>query len=181
MSNPNLLWCNLWPFPRVLFDAWEKRPNLSSSQSPFRKLYSAIRSPLSLLFSRLNKHNYNIIYDYKQLCQIKQNLIQLSLVLTSCRFAQVSLTTNHAGTLLSTSWGKSLNYIDSSNRFIFTYSNHYSHTPMVSVIQALLAEVPTKPTYLLIIWYITFKLYYNIIWWNLSFLKRTWVHNYYVL
>ena len=27
MSNLDLLWHNLWPFPRVLFVAWEKRPN----------------------------------------------------------------------------------------------------------------------------------------------------------
>ncbi|XP_031467893.1 uncharacterized protein LOC116241458 [Phasianus colchicus] len=32
---------------------WEQRPNPSSSQPPFRKLQSAPRSPLSLLFSRL--------------------------------------------------------------------------------------------------------------------------------
>jgi len=27
ISNLNFLWYNLWPFPQVLFVAWEKRPN----------------------------------------------------------------------------------------------------------------------------------------------------------
>ena len=54
MYNLNLLWNNLWPFPWVLFVAWEKRPILPSSQLPFRKLQSVLRSPLNLLFSRLN-------------------------------------------------------------------------------------------------------------------------------
>ena len=33
MSNLKLLWHNLWPFPRVLFVAWEKRltPQLTTT------------------------------------------------------------------------------------------------------------------------------------------------------
>ncbi len=38
VSNLNLLCYNLQPLPQVLFVAWEKRPNPSSSQPPFRKL-----------------------------------------------------------------------------------------------------------------------------------------------
>lgn len=55
MSNLNLLWYNLWPFPWVLFVAWKKRPMPSSSQHPCRKLQSTMKSALSLLFSRLNR------------------------------------------------------------------------------------------------------------------------------
>jgi len=44
MSNLNLLWYKLWPFPQVPFVAWEKRPNPSSPQPPFR---NSLRNLLS--------------------------------------------------------------------------------------------------------------------------------------
>ena len=56
--NLNLLWRNLWPFLLVLFPSlpvtWEMRLTSTSPRPPFRQLYRVIRSPLSLLFSRLS-------------------------------------------------------------------------------------------------------------------------------
>ena len=55
----NLPRCNLWPFPLVLsLVICKKRLTPSSSQPHFRKLESAMRSPLSLHFSRLNNPSF---------------------------------------------------------------------------------------------------------------------------
>ena len=55
VSNLNLPWCNLRPFSLVLsLSHGGKRPTPSLPQSPFKQLNRVIRSPPSLLFSRLN-------------------------------------------------------------------------------------------------------------------------------
>ena len=62
MSNLNLPQCNLRPFPLVLLlVTWEKELTLTSSQPSFRQQQRVIRSPLSLLFSRLNNSSSLIL------------------------------------------------------------------------------------------------------------------------
>jgi len=56
MSSLNLSWCSFEPFPCVL--SLDPRGKSSAPRSPLpllRKLQRAMRSPLSLLFSRLDK------------------------------------------------------------------------------------------------------------------------------
>jgi len=56
--NVNFPWCNLRPFPLfLLLLTQEKRPTSTWPQPPFRQLYRVMRSPMSLLFSRMNKPN----------------------------------------------------------------------------------------------------------------------------
>jgi len=62
-SNINLTWCNLRLFPHVLSLAtWENRLALSLLQLPYRKLYRVMRSPLRLLFSRLNSPSSSTLH-----------------------------------------------------------------------------------------------------------------------
>jgi len=56
ISNLNLSWLNLRPFPLLLsLVMQEKRPTSTLPQPPFRQLQRAIRLPLSILIPRMNK------------------------------------------------------------------------------------------------------------------------------
>jgi len=56
MSNLNFPYCSFISFPRVLLLTTRKRWSASYPPLPsLRKLYTATRSPLSLLFSKLDK------------------------------------------------------------------------------------------------------------------------------
>lgn len=62
ISNLNLLWCILRLCLFLSLVTWEKRPTLTWTPPPFRQLQTAIRSLLSLLFTKINisylQHTY---------------------------------------------------------------------------------------------------------------------------
>lgn len=61
VPNLSLPWCNLSLFPYALsLLTWEKRPTPTLLQPPSRKLKKAVRSPFSLLFSRLNNSFFSL-------------------------------------------------------------------------------------------------------------------------
>ena len=76
ISNLRLSWHYLRPFPFVLLlVTWEKRLTPTSPQPPFRWLHRAIRSPLRILFSRLNNLSSLSHSVRTLLCLLSQSLL----------------------------------------------------------------------------------------------------------